>query len=93
MIVKLDLDPRVVWRLSEIAERRGVTESVVVAELVGTRPRTARQDAGEVTRKKVIELHAAGLSDREIALSVGRVVEHVSRVRKAAGLPRNGEKK
>ncbi len=91
MIVKLDLDPKLVWRLEEAAERDGVTMSdYAIQVLCGDRavrqPHAKRVAAGVETQRKIAELHAQGLTDAEIADRVERVQGHVARLRRRLGL-------
>lgn len=88
MIVKLDLDPKLVWRLEEQAEAEGVTVAQIVARAFAPRS-TVQGSAGDRTRAEVARLHGAGLPDAEIAVRVGRVQEHVARVRRGLGLKPN----
>lgn len=91
MIVKLDLDPKLVWRAEAIAEKRGMSLAQLVAvALVPPKSEQAPQTvAAQRTRLGVIELHSEGFTDAEIASRVGRVEGHVARVRRAAGLKAN----
>lgn len=86
MIVKVDMDPRVLWQVEARAEKLGLSFSAYVCQLVGERVAPAK---GFETRDQVVRLHGEGLSDEAIAERVGRVVGHVARLRRAAGLKRN----
>lgn len=92
MILKIELDPKLVWRLDEVAERRGVSAAELAAEVVEKafvqRPSKLAL-AGERTRAEVARLHAEGLTDVEIAERIGRVQEHVARTRRVLGLKPN----
>ncbi len=93
MIVKLDLDPKLVWRAETAAEREGKTLSQYLSGIL-REPETVRhgrvpEPVSERTRLEVIRLHGEGFTDTEIALQVGRVREHVARLRRGAGLKPN----
>lgn len=91
MNVVVCLDPKVGWRLTDDAERRGLTLGEYLAELVTPRVSPPPVSAAQ-TRDDVVALHAEGLTDTEIAERVGRVREHVARLRRAAGLKTNKKK-
>lgn len=91
MIVKVRLDPRVAWKLTDAAEARGLALGEYLAKLV-TPAETPKEVAAERTRANVVMLHAQGLTDEEIAARVNRVREHVARLRRAAGLKPNRKK-
>jgi hypothetical protein len=91
VIVKLDLDPKLVWRLEESAERAGLSVSQMLAQAFQPKV-SAVSVAAERTRSEVIRLHSEGLADEEIAVRVDRVKEHVARLRRAAGLKPNRRK-
>ena len=94
-MMSVKLDPKLVWRLGELAEVRGVSTSEVVAELLAgvAAPAVVGQltAEGDQTRAEVARLHGLGLTDDEIAERVGRVREHVARVRRRLGLKMNKE--
>lgn len=93
MIVKVDLDPKLVWRLEAAAEKRGMSfNDFAAARLL--MPESVSHGLVSVsradeTRRRVVALHADGLTDEEIAASVDRVKEHVARLRRGAGLKPN----
>lgn len=93
MEVKLRLDPKVVWRLSEIAEARNVRIEQVVEQLLefqnsGHKGKVSSAQSEE-TRKRIVELHAEGRTDSEIGMRIDRVPAHVARVRRGLGLTAN----
>lgn len=94
-MMSIKLDPKLVWRLSGLAEARGVSESVVVADLlqsvVPADRAGLRTAEGERTKAEVSRLHGLGFSDEQIAVRVGRVREHVASVRRGLGLKMNKE--
>lgn len=96
MIVKLELDPKLVWRLEEQAEKAGLTfNEHAAARLEGKRQGlwSTSRAAGEITKKRVAELHAQGLTDAEISAAIERVIEHVAFVRRNLGLkPNRGQR-
>lgn len=86
--MKLDLHPKVVWAMDELAEKRGVSVADLVTEAVLPKMRKPSL-VGEKTRADVVRLHGEGLTDIQIAARLGRVPEHVARLRRAAGLKPN----
>lgn len=88
MIVKVDLDPRDLWRLADEAEKAGMSLPDYMRSLLVLKsrsvpvPKTPRQ-------RQIIELHADGLSDVEIAARVDCVREYVVQVRRRHGLSPN----
>lgn len=95
MEVKLRLEPRVLWRLTEMAERRGMRLSEFAVDVLERQlPRASgRQVQAQETRDRVLALHGEGFTDKEIAAQVGRVEEHVARLRRVAGLSPNKERR
>ena len=95
-MMSVKLDPKLVWRLGELAEARGLSTSEVVAELLagGASPagKVYLTTEGDQTRAEVARLHGLGFTDEQIAERVGRVREHVARVRRRLGLKVNREK-
>lgn len=94
MLVKLDLDPKIVWRLEEQAESEGMTIGEFVGQAVtygikAPRKWHTNQFQGEITRQEIARLHAEGLTDAEIAQRVDRVREYVADVRRKLGLKAN----
>lgn len=93
MKVTLDLDPRRVWAIEEVAEAQGLSLSDVVNKLIAL-PAPRRKgkqspEVREVTRRRVAELQAAGFSDVQIGHAIDRVPAHVGRVRRELGLVAN----
>ncbi len=84
MRVTLDLDPKDVWRIEEIAQRRGVTPGEVVrAELSIRRSHLERNDR---IRARVL----AGMTDKQIADELGTGVTSIRDIRqKQLRLPAN----
>lgn len=96
MMVKLRLDPKLVWRLEEQAEKAGLTFNEHAAALLEGKRQglwSTSRAAGALTKQRVAELHAEGLSDSEIAVRVERVIEHVRFVRRNLGLKPNRRRK
>lgn len=94
MLLKVDLDPKTIWRIEERAEFNECTVAeylVQVAEHGVAAPRSWRttEQQGAETRSRVGALHAEGFTDAEIAARVGRVREHVASVRRKLGLKPN----
>lgn len=96
MEVKIKLDPKLVWQLSEEAEQIGSTPSRIIGGILTARyalePVMPQSVALMHTRHAVAHLHAEGFSDEEIAVRVDRVVGHVARVRRELGLKPNRRK-
>lgn len=88
MIVKVDLDPQDLWRLADEAEKAGMRLPDYMRSLLVLKsrsvpvPTTPRQ-------RQIIELHAEGWSDVEIAARVDCVREYVVQVRRRHGLSPN----
>ena len=83
MRVTVDLDPVVVWRIQELAEKRGVTAGVVL------RDELARSQHGLEVRDLVRAKVLAGSCDADIAAVVGATPGWVAKVRRGLGLPAN----
>ena len=97
MDVKWRLDPKVVWRLSEIAEVRGVRVEQVVESLLdfqnsGHKGKVSADQSRE-TRRLIREHHGDGLTDSQIGMRIDRVPAHVARVRRELGLVANKKRK
>lgn len=95
MNVNVRLDPKLVWVLTDKAEEKGLTLPEFLGELAARavpRP-SAKSIAAEHTRNEVARLHGEGFTDAEIAARVGRVQEHVARVRRGMGLKPNRRRK
>lgn len=96
MIVKLDIDPKLVWQLNDESEQIASTPSRIVGGILSSRyslKAVPTQDAGLMrTRDAVAHLHAEGCTDVEIAARVDRVLPRVARVRRELGLKPNKRK-
>lgn len=97
MVVKLNLDPKLVWRLEDEAEAAGMDLSEYAGLLlqgarVAKSSHSTRVEAGAETRRRIGDLHAKGFTDAEIAAEVDRVQEHVARLRRGLGLKPNRSK-
>lgn len=93
MELKLKLDPKVVWKLSEIAEIRGVRIEQVVESLLsfqnsGHKGKVSADQRRE-TQRLIRRFHTEGLTDSQIGMRIDRVPAHVARVRRELGLPAN----
>lgn len=93
MLVKLRLNPKLVWELSDQADRAGLTLSELVALRLSPEPvEVPERGWSELTRERVAHFHGQGFTDEEIAARIGRVVGHVARVRRGLGLKINKRK-
>lgn len=95
MKVELRLEPPVLWRLTEMAERRGMRLSEFAVDVLERQlpSMPKRQVQAQETRDRVIALHGEGFTDKEIAAQVGRVQGHVAQLRAGAGLKANRERR
>lgn len=88
MLVKLKLDPKDVWRLTDEAEKCGQSLAAYLADLVVLKapvqplPRSQRQ-------QDILRLHGEGFSDMEIADRLECVRAYVVQVRRRHGLKPN----
>ena len=92
LVLKVDLDPRLLWLLNDEAEQIGSTTQSIVAGMIRGRYSGFRVPDGDVrveTRDIVARLHAKGHTDAEIAAHADRVVGHIARVRRQLGLKPN----
>jgi hypothetical protein len=84
MKIMVDLDPKDVWRIQEMAERRGVTPGEVMRDEM-TRTRHGR-DFLDAVRARV----KTGMCDADIAADlVWPTVGTVAAARRGMGLPAN----
>lgn len=84
MIVKADIDPKVVWKLEEVAEKRGLTLSAYLAELATAevhRP-VVRIDWWEGSANRCVQLMEYGLSNAQIADRLGLDIKTVRKRRR-----------
>lgn len=93
MIIKSDIDPKVVWKLEEVAEKRGLTLGEYVAELASAeveRP-VVRVDWWEGSANRCVQLMDAGRTNAEIVERLGLRPKTVARRRRlynlAKGVP------
>lgn len=87
MIVEVNVPPKVLWALTDEAERMGVT----VGELL-LAAATTEQPMGpltETTHDRVIRLWRQGLCDADIAARLHMTNQAVSKVRQGMKLPAN----
>lgn len=94
MILKVELDPKTIWRLEERAEFNSCTVAEYLARVAehgvaAPRAWSTNEQQGAETRARVRELHAEGFTDAEIAARIGRVREYVALVRRRLGLAPN----
>lgn len=91
MIVKVDVPPKVLWALSEKAEREGVTVSdLLVTAATSPAARTTYIPPNETTHeRRVRELWQTGLCDADIGNDLGITAAAVGRVRRKFKLPAN----
>ena len=84
MIVKVDLDPRVLWKLEDVAEKQGLTLAEYVAQLAAAeveRP-VVRVDWWEGSANRCIRLMDAGRTNAEIVAVLGLRPNTVARRRR-----------
>lgn len=83
MKVTVDLDPRDVWRIQQLAEEQNTTPGQIVrSELI------ARRDGIEF-RNRVRARVIAGMCDADIAAELNRTPGSIAAVRRDMGLPAN----
>lgn len=93
MIVKLDLDPKLVWRLDTEAERQGMKlQDYLVGLAIKERDRKSVMPMTE-RQERIVELHGEGFTDVEIAEQLGCVRAYVTQIRGRFGLESNGSKR
>ena len=93
MILKVDLDPKLIWRLGEVAEKNGVTVDQIVAGLLVNRLQQRRVTPRKPERQaRIVELHGEGFTDVEIAEQLECVREYVVQIRRRHGLKPNRKK-
>ena len=92
MIVKLELDPKLVWRLEEQAEKGGQSLSQYVADLVTLRSPAPKLRPGS-RAAEIVRLHGEGWTDVEIAERLECVRAYVTQVRNRHGLKSNRRRK
>lgn len=95
MNVTVRLDPQVLWKLTEKANRRGMTLKEFAADVLEQQLPKAqkRQAAARATEERIRVLHGEGFTDAEMAAQVDRVQEHVARLRRSMGLKANRKRK
>ena len=84
MIVKTDIDPKVVWRLEAVAEKQGLTLSQYIAQLATAevqRP-VVRVDWYEGSANQCIRLFEYGLNNTEVVDRLGLSLATVKRRRR-----------
>lgn len=92
MIVKLELDPKLVWRLEELAEKGGQSLGQYIADLVTLRAPAPRLRPGS-RAAEILRLHGEGLTDVEIAERLECVRAYVTQIRNRHGLkPNRGQR-
>lgn len=83
MKVTVELDPRIVWRIQDEAERQGITPGDVLrAELT---PRTGTIPAAQ----RIREMHATGMCDADMAEQLRYLPGTIANIRRDMGLPAN----
>ena len=93
MILKVDLDPKLVWKLGEVAEKNGVTVDQLVAGVLVNRLQLRRMTPRKPERQaRIVELHGEGFTDVEIAEQLECVREYVVQIRRRHGLKPNRKK-
>lgn len=88
--VTVHLPARLWWQLAKVADQRGVKVTDVVVERASKTPGgRPRQVGAAPTRDQVIDLHAEGLTDGQIARSLNISIPTARYHRTRAGLPVN----
>ena len=83
MLIKVDLDPKLVWRIQARAAEKGITPGQALRDELSTR-RNTLEYRGRV-RSRVL----AGLCDADIAAELNRTPGEIARVRRLENLPAN----
>lgn len=92
MIVKLDIPPKLLWSLSEEAEREGVTVAALLLN-AATRPKITAITTDDLATvvsshdKTIHGLWKQGLCDADIATELNITTSQVARVRQGMKLP------
>lgn len=93
MILKVDLDPKLIWRLGEVAEKHSVTVDQLVTGVLVNRLQLRRMTPRKPERQaRIVELHGEGFTDMEIAERLECVREYVVQIRRRHGLKPNRKK-
>jgi DNA-directed RNA polymerase specialized sigma24 family protein len=93
VILKVDLDPKLIWRLGELAEKNSVTVDQLVAGVLVNRLQLRRATPRRPERQaRIVELHGEGFTDVEIAERLECVREYVVQIRRRHGLKPNRKK-
>ncbi|MBL5974824.1 MAG: hypothetical protein D3X82_13950 [Candidatus Leucobacter sulfamidivorax] len=88
MIVRIDLDPKLVWKLTEHAERAGVKLPEYLAGMIALKSPTSLVKRGS-RQEQIIKLHGEGFTDHEIAERLECVRAYVTQIRGRHGLKPN----
>lgn len=83
--VAIDIPDRDMWRISQDAERLGVTPGDVVRDDLAMHRRRNTVEFKNRVRSRVL----AGMCDADIASELARTVGEIARVRRAEKLPAN----
>lgn len=90
MIVKIDIPPKVLWALSERAEREGVTVGdLLVSAATDPPPMPVSIPTTETTHDRVRRLWSEGACDADIAAALHMSSHRVAKVRQGMKLPAN----
>ena len=93
MILKVDIDPKLIWRLGELADKNGVTVDQIVSGVLVNRLQLRKVTPRKPERQtRIVELHGEGFTDVEIAERLECVREYVVQIRRRHGLKPNRKK-
>lgn len=92
MEIRLRMDPKLVWKLSDDAESSGMNLSQYISFLAelkgGVKPKRLSYRV-----QQIIKLHSEGLDDGEIAERADCVRAYVTQTRRKHGLASNKQKR
>lgn len=93
MILKVDIDPRLISKLEDFAEARGVKPSVLAGHILTQKLTLRKMTPRKPERQaRIVELHGEGFTDAEIAERLECVREYVVQIRRRHGLKPNRKK-
>lgn len=87
MRVTVDLDPKDVWRIEEIAETEHITPGEALRRMLAAKRVTPKRAAQRDTYEYIEALVKAGKPDPVIAHRSGEPLETVRRIRRGLGYP------
>lgn len=93
MQVKLAMDPKLVWKLTDDAEKSGMNLSEYITFLVTLKAPAEKPKRLSERQKQIIELHGEGFTDEEIAARLECVRGYVTQIRRRFDLAPNKRRK